>query len=108
MALILGFPANEIVMPIILMVYLSTGQLMDISNLAEIKDVLVQNGWTICTAICMLIIFLVHFPCSTTCLTIKKETGSWKWTAIAFTLPTCLGFLICFVVNMFFHAVGVV
>ena len=75
MALILGFPANEIVMPIILMAYLSTGELIEISNVTELRNILVANGWTITTALCTMIIFLIHWPCSTTCLTIKKETG---------------------------------
>ena len=98
MALILGFPANEIVMPIILMAYLATGELVPISNVAELRNILVANGWTIVTAICTMIIFLVHWPCSTTCLTIKKETGSLKWTGIAMLIPTVIGFGVCFVV----------
>lgn len=98
MALILGFPANEIVMPIILMAYLSTGELIEISNVAELRNILVANGWTITTAICTMIIFLIHWPCSTTCLTIKKETGSWKWTFLAMAIPTVIGFGLCFVV----------
>ena len=99
MALILGFPANEIVMPIILMAYLSTGELIEISNVAELRNILVANGWTIITALCTMIIFLIHWPCSTTCLTIKKETGSWKWTFVAIALPTIIGFGICFIIS---------
>ena len=98
MALILGFPANEIVMPIILMAYLSTGELIEISNVAELRNILVANGWTIVTAICTMIIFLIHWPCSTTCLTIKKETGSFKWTGVAMLIPTLVGFGICFII----------
>lgn len=98
MALILGFPANEIVMPIILMAYLSTGELIEISNVTELRNILIANGWTVITAICTMIIFLVHWPCSTTCLTIKKETGSLKWTGIAMLIPTLIGFGLCFVV----------
>lgn len=99
MALILGFPANEIVMPIILMTYLSTGELVEISNVTELRNILVANGWNIITAICTMIIFLIHWPCSTTCLTIKKETGSLKWTGIAMLLPTVIGFGICFIIS---------
>ena len=98
MALILGFPANEIVMPIILMSYLQTGELIEISNVAELKNILVANGWTIITAICTMIIFLIHWPCSTTCLTIKKETGSFKWTLAAILIPTIIGFGLCFII----------
>ena len=100
MALILGFPANEIVMPIILMAYTATGSLVEISNFSELHQILIQNGWTITTAICMLIIFLVHFPCSTTCLTIYKETKSIKWTMLAILLPTIIGLGICFIINI--------
>ena len=98
MALILGFPANEIVMPIILMAYLQTGELIEISNVAELRNILVANGWTVITAICTMIIFLIHWPCSTTCLTIKKETGSWKWTLLSILIPTVIGFGLCFIV----------
>ena len=99
MAFILGFPANEIVMPIILMAYMSTGQLIEMDNLIELKEILVANGWTITTAICTMIFSMFHWPCSTTCLTIKKETGSWKWTMIAVALPTAIGIALCFLVN---------
>ena len=107
MALILGFPANEIVMPIILMAYLSTSELIEISNVAELKNILVANGWTWITALCTMIIFLIHWPCSTTCLTIKKETGSFKWTGIAILLPTLIGMGICVVVATFGRIFGV-
>lgn len=100
MAFILGFPANEIVIPIMLMSYLNTNTLMDYSSLTELKSLLITNGWTIKTAICTLIIMLFHFPCSTTILTIKKETKSIKWTIISFLLPTITGLLICFIVNL--------
>ena len=98
MAFILGFPANEIVVPIILMAYLSTGKLIEISDLAELKMVLVDNGWTITTAICTMLFSLFHWPCATTMLTIKKETGSWKWTLLAFCIPTVIGMALCFLV----------
>lgn len=98
MAFILGFPANEIVVPIILMSYLCTGNLMDLGNLEQLRTILVDNGWTWLTAACTMIFSLMHFPCGTTCWTIKKETKSWKWTAIAFLLPTVSGVLLCFLV----------
>ena len=107
MALILGFPANEIVMPIILMSYLSTGELIEISNVVELKNVLVANGWTWITALCTMIFFLIHWPCSTTCLTIKKETGSWKWMFVALALPTIIGMLLCFMIASIARVVSI-
>ena len=102
MAFILGFPANEIVIPIMLMSYLNANTLMDYSSLTELKSLLITNGWTIKTAICTLILMLFHFPCSTTILTIKKETKSLKWTIISFLLQTITGLLICFIINFIF------
>ena len=101
-AFILGFPANEIVIPIMLMCYMSTGMLTNYSSLAELSDVLTTCGWTPITALCVMILCLFHFPCGTTCLTIKKETGSLKWTALAFLLPTLAGITICFFINLIF------
>ena len=102
-AFILGFPANEIVIPIMLMIYLSTGQIIEFESLESLRKILIDNGWTIKTAICMLIFSLCHFPCSTTCLTIKKETGSFKWMILAILLPTVIGIILCFLVNQIFN-----
>ena len=99
LAFLLGFPANEIVVPIMIMTYMHTNHLIDISNLEELKNLLVMNGWTFITAICTILFSLIHFPCSTTCLTINKETGSWKWTILAFLIPLLIGIIICFFVN---------
>lgn len=99
-AFLLGFPANEIVIPIILMTYLSTGELTEMSNIMALKEVLLAHGWTTVTAICVMVFSLFHWPCSTTCLTIKKETGSWKWTALGFALPTAVGMLLCFGIHL--------
>ncbi len=98
MAFILGFPANEIVLPIIILAYTNGGTLCDITNLYKLKELLVSNGWTVTTAICVIIFSLMHWPCSTTCLTIYKETKSVKWTLISALLPTITGLLICFLV----------
>lgn len=103
MAFILGFPANEIVIPIIIMGYLNGTSITDYSSLLELKSLLVANGWTIKTAICTLIFTLFHFPCSTTLLTIKKETKSALWTIIAFVLPTIIGLMLCFIINLIFN-----
>lgn len=103
MAFILGFPANEIVIPIIIMGYLNGTSITDYSSLLELKSLLVENGWTIKTAICTLIFTLFHFPCSTTLLTIKKETKSTLWTIVAFVLPTIIGLMLCFMINLIFN-----
>lgn len=99
MAFLLGFPANEIVIPIMLMAYLQSGMLVEMTDSAALFTLLTANGWTWKTALCMLIFCLFHWPCSTTCLTIKKETGSLKWTAVAVLLPTVLGVVLCMAVN---------
>lgn len=103
LAFLLGFPANEIVVPIMIMAYLANGSMTDISDLAVLKELFVNNGWTWVTAICTLMFSLVHFPCATTLLTIRKETQSWKWTAVSFLLPTILGILLCMGVNLLAH-----
>ena len=94
-AFILALPANEIVLPIILMGYLGGTSLSNLSDSFAIGNILVQNGWTLLTAINVMIFVVLHFPCGTTLLSIKKETGSWKWTALAFALPTVCGILLC-------------
>lgn len=97
-AFILGFPANEIVVPIMVMTYMSTGTLAEFSDLTALKELLIANNWTWVTGLCVIVFSLVHWPCSTTCLSIKKETKSWKWTAIGFLLPTVTGFALCFII----------
>lgn len=94
-AFILGIPANEIVLPIILMSYTSSKNLIDLENTFEIGQILIQNGWSFLTAINVMIFTLLHFPCSTTLLSIKKETGSIKWSILAFALPTICGIILC-------------
>ena len=99
LAFILGFPANEIVVPIIIMAYLSSSYLLDMDNLSMLKELLVANGWTWITAVCTMLFSLIHFPCATTVWTIKKETGSWKWTILSVLIPTLTGILVCFIVS---------
>ena len=96
LAFILGFPANEIVVPIIIMVYMASGTLIDLTNLSTLKQLLVDNGWTWITAVSTMLFSLMHWPCSTTCLTIKKESNSLKWTAVSILVPTGMGMLVCF------------
>lgn len=100
---ILGIPANEIVLPIILMGYLKNKTLIDIENVNEIGNILVTNGWNLLTAINVMIFTLLHFPCGTTLLTIKKETKSLKWTFVSFILPTLCGIIICFTTTSIFR-----
>lgn len=99
-AFILGFPANEIVVPIMLMCYMSTGTLTDYASLTQLHCILTDCGWTMQTALSVLILCMFHFPCGTTCLTIKKETGSLKWTAVSIILPTAIGVTLCFIINI--------
>ena len=99
LAFLLGFPANEIVLPIILMGYLSSGTLVSVENVSALSTLLSQNGWTLLTAMNMILLCLFHFPCSTTCLTIKKETGSLKLTLLAWILPTAAGLSLCAVLT---------
>lgn len=97
LAFILGLPANEIVFPIIIMAYMASGSLVEMDNLSALRELLVANGWTWVTAMSTMIFSLLHWPCSTTCMTIKKETQSWKWTVVSLLVPTLCGFVVCFV-----------
>lgn len=99
LAFILGFPANEIVLPIAVMIYTAQGGLTELGSLSEMRQLLILNGWTGVTAACVLVFSLMHWPCSTTLLTIKKETGSWKWTAAAAIIPTAAGFVCCLLLS---------
>lgn len=105
LAFILGFPASEIVLPIILMSYLSTSTLSDFSSLSSLRDILITNGWTITTAICTCVFSLFHFPCSTTLITIYKETKSIRWTLLSVISPLIVGTLLCAIINIFSHFV---
>ena len=106
MAFLLGWPANEIVIPVMLMAYLSAGTLVEYGDLAALGELLAGQGWTWLTAVCVILFSLFHWPCSTTCLTIRKETGSWKWTVLAAAIPTALGFGLCFLANTLGRALG--
>ena len=108
MAFILGFPANEIVIPIIIMSYTATGSILNLDSLTELHNLLITNGWTWCTAVCVMLFSLMHWPCSTTCLTIKKETQSLKWTFISFLVPTITGITICFLFTTTVRLLGII
>ena len=102
MAFLLGFPANEIVIPIMIMGYMSLGMITDMSDLNLLKDLLIDNGWTMVTAICVMLFSIFHFPCLTTIFTIKKETGKWKWALLSFVIPLVIGISLCFLVKTLF------
>ena len=108
MAFILGFPANEIVLPILIMAYLQTGYILELDNWQAMRDLFITHGWTWLTAVCMMLFSLMHWPCGTTILTIKKETGSWKWAGLAFLLPTVTGILVCFTVANIVRLLGLI
>lgn len=96
---LLGLPANEIVLPIILMIYSAEGVLLPMEDMSAIGGLLAANGWTWSTALCVMVFSLFHWPCSTTLLTVKKETQSWGWTAVAAVLPTLFGMILCFLIG---------
>lgn len=99
LAFILGSPANEIVLPIIIMGYMNTGKLVETGSLSSLRELLIANGWTANTAISVILFSLFHWPCATTIMTIKKETRSIKWTALSVILPTILSILVCMLFN---------
>ena len=105
MAFILGFPANEIVIPIMIMGYMSLGYITDFSDLSALKNLLVDNGWTLLTAICMLVFTLIHWPCLTTVFTIKKETGSTKWALLSIIIPALTGMILCFIITQIYYLI---
>ncbi|OUN25966.1 nucleoside recognition domain-containing protein [Pseudoflavonifractor sp. An85] len=106
-AFLLGWPANEIVMPVMLMAYLAHGRLVDMDQLTGVASLLEAQGWTMTTAVCTLLFALFHWPCSTTCLTIYRESKSLKWTLVAVVVPTLLGVGLCILVNALGSLLGV-
>ena len=106
-AFLLGWPANEIVMPVMLMAYLAQGSLVDFDQLTGVQTLLEAHGWTTTTAVCTLLFTLFHWPCSTTCLTIWRESKSIKWTLVAVAVPTLLGVELCILVNALGSLLGI-
>lgn len=99
-AFILGFPANETVIPLMIMAYAASGTLTDQTGLAETFNLFAANGWTPVTAVNVILFSLMHWPCSTALITIKKETGSIKWTLLSLIIPTVCGAALCIAVNL--------
>lgn len=108
MAFILGLPANEIVLPILIMSYMSKGSMLELDSLTEMRQLFINNGWTWLTAVCAMLFSLNHWPCGTTLWTIRKETKSWKWTFISFLIPTIIGIVLCFIVSQLARLFGLV
>lgn len=102
-AFILGFPANEIVIPIMIMTYMAQGSILEPGELEQVKQLFIANGWTWITAVSTMLFTLMHWPCSTTLLTIKKESGSWRWTVLAAVIPTATGIVGCMIFNCIAH-----
>ena len=100
LAFLLGFPANEIVLPILIMCYTASGSMMDFESTSALAELLKANGWTWVTALCTITFSLMHFPCATTCQTIYKETKSLRWTFLAVILPTVVGMAVCMGVTL--------
>jgi len=109
LAFILGLPANEIVLPVLIMSYVSGGALMELNSLADLRHLLVEgHGWTWLTALCTMLFFLCHWPCGTTLYTIRKEQNSWRWTMAAALIPTVVGIGLCMTVNYLVRGLGLV
>ena len=97
LAYVIAIPANEIVVPTMLMCYFGSSMMSDVSSYDEIRTVLVdQNGWTMLTAVNLMLFSLLHNPCATTILTIWKETRSGRWTTLGALMPLALAFAVCF------------
>ncbi|MCC3867863.1 ferrous iron transport protein B [Terrisporobacter mayombei] len=105
LAFILGFPANEIVVPILIMSYMATGKMIEFDQLSALGELLRNNGWTYLTALNMMLFSLLHWPCATTLLTIKKETNSVKWTVLGFLIPTAIAFIVCFITTTIYNII---
>lgn len=95
----LALPANEIVLPIIIMGYLGSKNVPMISNYLTIKEVLINNSWTYMTALSTILFSIMHFPCGTTLATIKSEVGT-KWMIYSFFIPLVTGILFLFILNL--------
>ncbi|ABI68842.1 nucleoside recognition domain-containing protein [Syntrophomonas wolfei] len=98
-AFLLGLPANEIVLPILIMGYISAGSMLELDSLNALRILLLDHGWTWITALCVMLFSLLHFPCGTTLYTIFKETHSARWTLLSALLPLLLGIIVTLIIN---------
>ena len=118
LAYIIAIPANEIVIPTVLMLTVMTaniqgvgageGVMFELESISETGAILKAGGWTLLTGINLLLFSLVHNPCSTTIYTIWKEIGSVKWTLVAALLPLVMGIGLCFFVTQIWRLMGLV
>jgi ferrous iron transport protein B len=108
MAFILGLPANEIVLPILMMAYLSTGSMIEFESLESLKTILLDHGWTSLTALNVMLFSLLHWPCATTIITINKETKSLKWTALSILIPTVIAISVCFITTSIYKLIHLI
>lgn len=106
MAFILGLPANEIVLPILVMSYLAEGAMLEMESVAEFWNLFVIHGWTWLTALNVMLFSLLHYPCGTTLFTIYKETKSIKWTVVSFLLPTTFAIIVTFTITQVISLLG--
>ncbi len=108
MAFILGLPANEIVLPILIMSYMSEGAMLELDSIQAMKELFIANGWTWLTTLNVMLLALFHYPCGTTLWTIRKESGSFKWTLLSAVIPTVMGLVLLFVITQTVRFVGLV
>jgi Fe2+ transport system protein B len=108
LAFLLGWPANEIVVPILIMSYLSQGAMLELDSIDGLRQLFINHGWTWLTALNMILFSLLHFPCATTLLTIRKETQSAKWTLLAAIIPTGVAIAVCFLITQLVRVLGLV
>ncbi|NIM18831.1 MAG: ferrous iron transport protein B [Candidatus Latescibacteria bacterium] len=116
LAYIVAIPANEIVIPTILMLTVMSiklpgmgegpGVMFEMESISAVESLLSAGGWTLLTGLNLMLFSLVHNPCSTTIYTIWKETRSRKWTAVAALLPLCMGLVLCFLVAQIWRTVS--
>ena len=106
LAFLFGLPANEIVLPLIVMGYLSSSVMPELSVVNDLYAVLSANHWTLETVLCVSVFTLAHWPCSTTTITIYKETHSLKWTLLGVILPTSIGITMCVILHGFFYIIS--
>ena len=102
LAFVLGFPANELVLPVTVLILTAGVSVGGELSGTQMTAALLSGGMDWKMALCTLLFFLFHWPCSTTVLTIRKETGSWKWTLLSMVLPTAVGAALCLTVNLLF------
>ena len=99
LAYVIAIPANEIVVPTMLMVYMGVGMMTDAPSYAALRDLLIgQHGWTMLTAVNLMLFSLLHNPCATTIVTMWKETRSLKWTTVGALMPLAIAFAVTFAV----------